>query len=229
MPMKLLVLRHSDSDEVLGKGRITEDTQLDDFMMQLQFSLDQKGLAVEDARFQDSIDVPLTADLLFRELKERPDSFETKVILPCALCESSLHSHASRCYPQCCRPTSFEIPAGACDMQVIGAASFLVVRVPTSAVRTLADAGTHSSREGATTVASKESTERKGKHEAHHIAGRARLRLLPRVIKDISVIATTGHHKGKRVNLRAGMLVSVCKHFASLNVTVACSLLLVIC
>ena len=59
-------------------------------------------------------------------------------------------------------PLIFEIPAGACDMQVIGAASFLVVRVPTSAVRTLADAGRHSSREGATTVTSKESTEMEG-------------------------------------------------------------------
>ena len=107
MPVKLFILRHSDSDEVLGKGRIREDTQLDDFKMQLQFSLDQKGLAVEDARFQDSIDVPLTADLLFAELKERPDSFDTKVILPCALSESSLHSHASRCYSQCCWPTHF--------------------------------------------------------------------------------------------------------------------------
>ena len=105
----------------------------------------------------------------------------------------------------------FEIPAVICHMQMIEEVSFLVVRVPSNTMGSPADTSRRSSQGGAH---SKESTQRKGKHEAHHVASKARLQGLPRFSKDVSVVATGGHHKGKRVTHRAGTLVSVCFHFA---------------
>ena len=78
-------LRQVDHDEIIGTGKLRDTTELSSFVKQLQFSLNRKGLDVEDVCFLNKHDNPFDAKELLEELRAAPNMFDTKVIPPCAL------------------------------------------------------------------------------------------------------------------------------------------------